>query len=128
MQAGHDAMGQPNTMRTTDEVRRALKAARIERGDSAATVSRRLGDDRKLVSRLETAEIRWPAVETLQRWADALDLRIDVVLSRKEDPDPSAPLTDRQQDALRRFLDVVRHLSDDDATFLIAFLRRMGPE
>jgi transcriptional regulator with XRE-family HTH domain len=115
-------------MRTTDEVRRALKAARIERGDSAATVSRRLGDDRKLVSRLETAEIRWPAVETLQRWADALDLRIDVVLSRKEDPDPSAPLTDRQQDALRRFLDVVRHLSDDDATFLIAFLRRMGPE
>jgi DNA-binding Xre family transcriptional regulator len=57
-----------------------LKRARLARGLSLSEISRRSGIDLASLSRLEGGKNPNPTFETLSRYAQALDLRLDLLL------------------------------------------------
>ena len=62
------------------ELLRELKAAREEKGLSLADLTERTGMDRSALSKLETGQRPNPTVETLARYAEAVNKRLVVSL------------------------------------------------
>jgi len=60
---------------------RQLKAAREAKGLSLADLTRLTGMDRSALSKLETGQRPNPTVETLVRYAEAVDMRLVVLLA-----------------------------------------------
>jgi DNA-binding XRE family transcriptional regulator len=69
------------TLDQLQDLLRALKAAREERGLSLADMTRLTGMDRSALSRLETGQRPNPTIETLTRYADAVGKRLVVLLT-----------------------------------------------
>jgi DNA-binding Xre family transcriptional regulator len=63
-----------------------LKLARQSRGLSLSEISRRSGIDLACLSRLEAGKNPTPTFETLSRYAEAMDLRLDLALVARDVP------------------------------------------
>lgn len=63
------------------ELLKQLRAAREERGLSLSDLTERTGMDRSALSKLETGQRPNPTLETLVRYAEAVDKRIVVSLT-----------------------------------------------
>jgi ribosome-binding protein aMBF1 (putative translation factor) len=67
-----------------------LKAARERRGLSLTDLAERSGLERAMVSRLENGKIHNPTLDTLDRYARALGLRVAMHLEERETSDRGA--------------------------------------
>jgi ribosome-binding protein aMBF1 (putative translation factor) len=68
-----------STIDATDQLVRAMDAARVELGMSKAELARRIGAKPEIVRRLFTARTANPTLNTVAQIADVLGLRLDLV-------------------------------------------------
>ena len=73
--------------------RERLRLRRLQLRFSQQQLGIKIGHDQGYVSRLERGEITDITVRTLARLADALDVSIDYLMNRTDDPTPATKRT-----------------------------------
>jgi transcriptional regulator with XRE-family HTH domain len=104
-----------------------LLELRITKNFSQGDIEKRTGLFRCYVSRVENGHVV-PSLETLHRWANALELKVyQLFYEGKEEPEPAVPaITEPLDGSDKKFLALLRDVNEADRKLVLAVARKMA--